>query len=85
MKITVPEIDEYADVLEVLEDLPKSVRIKIVAQAIREYKESAEGGAVITLLRKRKREAVKSNKEVQENTASVPSDHLKKVLGGFLE
>ncbi len=43
--ITIP--DEHADVLEVLEDLPKSVRGKIVVEAIIWIHEKWKGGAVI--------------------------------------
>ncbi|HAK87615.1 MAG TPA: hypothetical protein DHW81_02975 [Nitrospiraceae bacterium] len=85
MKITIPEIEEYGDVLETLNDLPKSVRIKVIAQAIREYKDSAEGGAVISLLKKRKKEAVRQHKNAKDSTASPPLDDFKKVMGGFLE
>ncbi|GER92288.1 hypothetical protein A45J_2692 [hot springs metagenome] len=83
MKITIPEVDEYGDVLEVLEDLPKAVRIKIVAQAIREYKESVKGGAIINLLRKQKSKPAESKKPGKEK-ASTDRDPLKKVMGGFL-
>jgi len=79
--ITIP--DEHADVLEVLEDLPKSVRGKIVVEAIYEYMKSEKGGAVINLLRKQKSKP--AEKKAGKEKASPDIDHLKKVMGDFLE
>jgi hypothetical protein len=87
MKITIPEIEEYGDIIETLNDLPKSVRIKIIIQAIREYKDSAEGGAVINLLRKQQKQtkSVKKSGGDIKAISSPETSPLKKIMGGFIE
>ncbi len=85
MKITIPETEEYADILETLKDLPKTVRIKIVTQAIREYEASSEGKTVINLFRKRKRTDKKSTKDTKAMSSVEKMNPLKKIMGGFIE